>query len=139
MQVGDVKEPVVTFTNHGFKINLMFIDFYWNRKWSINIKHMWKISVSRDWSYRGATWFLPKCKGEDRGCGNKLTSICARNILSHRHIGRPIHHGSLNGNKGALNGLANARMTSQDGQNSIKFLIVRSNHKRNLEFHKGER
>ena len=48
---------------------------------------------------QGATWCLPKCKGEGWGCGNIPKFLCLIDILSPYNIGGTIHHNSSNGDK----------------------------------------
>ena len=69
MQIHDVKESVVALIDHESEINC------------------------------GVAWRLLKCTSVGRGCGNRLTFICPRNINSCCRIGRIIHQDSSNGEK----------------------------------------
>jgi hypothetical protein len=43
VQIGNVKEPVITLFDHGSEINLMSRDFYRKGKWHINTNHGWRL------------------------------------------------------------------------------------------------
>ena len=43
VRIRNIKEPMISLSDHGLKINLMSKDFYQKMKWSIKTDHIWKI------------------------------------------------------------------------------------------------
>jgi hypothetical protein len=46
VRLGDIKEPVVTLTDHGSEINLISKEAYRRGKWPIDTDHGWKIQAT---------------------------------------------------------------------------------------------
>jgi hypothetical protein len=137
VRIGNVPEPVVALVDHGSEINLMSLDFYKKGKWPINTRHGWKI--------RAATRATEELHG---ACPNVRVKIGDVEIDQHLFVQETSSHPVILGEpyitaarmetKVLDNGSAYARVKSQDGRNTVQFLTVRPNPKRNRETLGGE-
>jgi hypothetical protein len=132
VRISNVQEPVVALVDHGSEINLMSMDFYKKGKWPINTKHGWKI--------RATTQATEEIHG---ACPNVRVKIGDVEIDQHFFVQETSSHlvileepyitAAQMETKVLDNGLAYARIKSQDGRHLVEILTVRPNHERNRE------
>jgi hypothetical protein len=137
VKIGEKKETVVAFIDHGSEIKLMSTEFYKKRKWLINTNHRWKI--------RAVTKVT-----EDlyEACPNVKVTIGDVEIDQHFFVQDSASHAIILGQpyitlsrmetKVFDNGAAFARVKSLDNRRSVQFLKMRANHKRNRDSLGGE-
>ena len=122
----------MALVDHGSEINLMSMNFYKKGKWPINTKHRWKIRVA-----------MRTTEELHGACPNVRVKIGDIEIDQHFFVQETSSHPVILGEPYIMaarmktkvldNGLAYARVKSQDGSHSVQFLTVRPNHERNRE------
>jgi hypothetical protein len=132
VKIGHIPDPVMALIDHGSEINIMSGDFYKKGGWPIDTRHGWRV--------KAATSVTEDMFG---ACPNVKVTI--GDIVVDQHffvqegstypiiLGQPYITLVWMETRVLDNGSAYAKMCSQDGRQTVQFMIVRPNHERNKE------
>ena len=123
VQIDNIKEPVLALIDHGSEIKLMSKEFYRKGKWPINTNHGWKVQAATE----ATEDLFATCPDVEID-----QNFFVQDEISHSVIlGQLFITASRMETKVLDSGAAFARIRSQNGGKSVKFLTMLANHERN--------
>jgi hypothetical protein len=130
VKLGNLEEPVVALVDHSSEINLMSKKLYEQGQWPIDIDHGWLIRAANN--SRGDLY--GSCPNVSVMIGNVKDEQIFFVLESSTYpiiLGQPFITATWIETKVMDNGSAYAWIRSRDGRQSVQFLTVCANHKRN--------